>query len=60
MKRKTDIRTLCPKCRADYESSGNYYVQRVDPMQITKEKCDYCSFRVGYNYELITKKRGNR
>jgi hypothetical protein len=57
MKGKSDIRTFCHKCRADYENTGNYNIERVDPKQKTKEKCDYCSVRDGYDYEITKKER---
>jgi len=59
---KTEIKTLCPKCRGDYENTGDYYIRRVDPKQKIKDKCDFCSVKLGYDYELTSKsgKEGRR
>ena len=55
--RKTEIKTLCYKCKGDYENTGDYYIRRADPKQKVKTKCDYCSVRDGFDYELTPKGR---
>ena len=57
---KTEIKTLCHKCRSDYENTGDYYIRRVDHKQKIKEKCDYCSVRDGYDYEITPKEKRGR
>jgi len=47
--------TLCPNCRSDYQNTNEYYIQRIDPTQIIKESCTYCSVKFGYDYEIIPK-----
>jgi hypothetical protein len=54
---KGEIKTLCYKCKSDYENTGGYYIRRADLTQTIKEQCDYCSFRGGYDYEFTTKEQ---
>ena len=56
MNENLDIRTLCCKCRADYENTNKYYLSRADD-QVNMSKCDFCSTRQGYNYILFPKRR---
>lgn len=56
MPRRNDfILSLCPKCRAEFMSVPENILRRVDPLQVTKERCDKCQVNYGYDY-LITKK----
>lgn len=57
MKDKPYIMTLCFKCRADFEIAGENHIRRVDRKKEMTEKCDYCSFRLGCDYEIIPKDR---
>jgi hypothetical protein len=54
---KGEIKTLCYKCKSDYENTGGYYIRRADLTQTIKEKCDYCSVRGGYDYEFTRKEQ---
>ena len=47
-----DMRTLCPRCRADYLGAG--YRLRLVPGRL-KEPCDICG-RAGLTFELIEEK----
>lgn len=60
MKGKPDIRTLCYKCKTDYENTGDYHIRRTQYEQTDKKLCGYCSKRYGYDYELTPKKRRDR
>jgi len=51
------IITLCPKCRAAFDNTGENYIRRVDPNQEYKETCTYCNVRSGYDYEVVPKAR---
>jgi len=57
VERKSYIVTLCPKCRAAFENTGENYIRRVNPNQEYKEKCTYCNVRDGYDYEVVPKGR---
>ncbi len=59
MKGKYEIRTLCYKCKTDYENSG-YHVRRTEYEQTEKKVCGYCSMRDGYDYEVTEKKRRDK
>ena len=52
--------TLCHKCKEDFESTGENYIRRDDPMQIHKEKCTYCNTRNGYDYVVTKRPKGKR
>ena len=56
MNANLDIRTLCCKCRVDYENTNKYHLCRADD-ELNMSKCDFCSTRQGYNYILSTKQR---
>jgi|GEM_PF-176916 len=56
MKEILDIRTLCYKCRADYENTNEYYLCRADDQAIMSQ-CNFCSTRKGYDYILFPKQR---
>ena len=60
MNSKTEVMTLCYKCKSDYENTGDYYIRRVDPKQKTKEKCTKCPVKLGYDYEITPKERRGR
>ena len=46
-------RTLCPRCKADYETSGYKVVKRG--WQEYKEECDYCQTGMGFTYAVFDK-----
>jgi hypothetical protein len=52
-----EVKTLCYKCKSDYENTGGYYIRRADLNQSIKETCDFCSVRSGYDYEFAPKAR---
>ena len=57
MKRNSDIRTICYKCKVDYESTGEYYIHRADSNQTDKDICFFCQDKYGYEYEVIPKNK---
>ena len=57
VKGKSDERTLCYKCKSDYENTGEYYIRRTAYKQTEKKLCMFCSVRYGYDYELSPKRR---
>jgi len=44
-------RTLCPRCKSEYEISG--YIFAKQGWQESKESCDYCQVGKGLNYLMI-------
>jgi hypothetical protein len=62
VKGKSYTITLCPKCRAAFENTGENHVRRANRNQAHKEKCAYCNVRDGYDYEITPKgqKEGRR
>lgn len=55
---KGDIRCLCSKCLADYLSSPDFIVKRLDPFAKTKQRCSKC-MSDGYDYILISRENKN-
>ena len=51
--KKKEIITLCSVCYADFRDNSNYKIRRVK--RKIQETCTYCSFRIGYDYELTKK-----
>ena len=60
MRGKSFVMTLCYKCKADFEDTGNNYIRRVDTKQIYKEKCTFCNYSTGYDYEIKPKAKGRK
>jgi len=50
----TNIRCLCSKHLAEYQSIPDYVVRRVDPLTSIKDKCDKCQ-NTGYDYYVSNK-----
>lgn len=46
---------LCGRCANAFYNLPDHIIRRSDPDQYFKDKCDYCSQRLGYDY-LIYKK----
>ncbi len=46
---------LCGRCANAFYNLPDHIIQRVDIDQYFKDKCDYCSERLGYDY-LVYKK----
>ena len=46
------VLTLCPKCRNDFLRNPENILQRQDRMQSTKECCDICQMRSGFEYVI--------
>lgn len=44
------IMCLCPKCRAMFFSIPGCVIKRVDKQQGAKDRCTYCSVRLGFDY----------
>ena len=51
------ILCLCSTCAENFYGSGAYYLRRVNPIEVEKGLCTYCSQRYGFDYQ-ITKKNG--
>jgi len=51
-----DVITLCYKCKRSFEEAGNN-VRRVSHKQISKDTCDLCSVKSGYDYKVTSKKK---
>lgn len=48
---------LCPTCAAQFYNSPDHVIKRVNPFQRTKDECNYCQVRQGYDYRIWTKKK---
>lgn len=49
------IMSLCSVCADNFRNTGAYFLRRVDPGQIQKEKCTYCDQRRGFDYIVVKK-----
>lgn len=52
------VRCLCSVCANHYYNDPAFSIRRLDPGQQTKDVCDFCGFRTGYDFsvrELIKK-----
>ena len=62
-KRRTSVKSyekpieicLCGRCANAFYNLPDHVIQRVDPDQYFKDKCDYCSERLGYDYQVYKK-----
>ena len=52
---KTMELCLCGRCANTFYNLPDHIIRRVDADQYFKDKCDYCSERLGYDY-LVYKK----
>jgi hypothetical protein len=60
MKGKSDVMTLCSKCKRDYVNTGGYYIRRTYNEKDGMERCTKCP-KDGWEYEITPKeKRGRR
>ena len=50
--------TLCGKCLDSYRRANAYHIRRANPSQLIKEPCMFCGIRLGYDYLLTPKERG--
>ncbi|MEG0751065.1 MAG: type II toxin-antitoxin system PemK/MazF family toxin [Oscillospiraceae bacterium] len=50
------IISLCPVCEQHFRNTGSYYVYHLDPEQLAKDTCTYCSKRMGFDCVIIRKK----
>ena len=58
MKDNRDIRTLCKRCRDEYENTGIYYIHRVDPKKKEfDDVCHKCQKFWGYDCVVTAKER---
>ena len=55
----TLVMCLCRTCAESFRSAGNNFLRRIDPYQAERDTCTYCNRRLGYDYELIPRKRPN-
>lgn len=49
------IMSLCSVCADNFRNTGAYFLRRVNPGQIQKEKCTYCDQRRGFDYIVVKK-----
>jgi mRNA interferase MazF len=47
---------LCRVCASEFYDSGAFIVKRSNPLQVEKERCDYCGVRRGYDYRVKRKR----
>jgi RNase P subunit RPR2 len=53
---KPIVMTLCYKCKQNFIEAGNRIKRNNYSENEVKEECDYCGYRMGFEY-LIDKKR---
>ena len=46
---------LCGRCANTFYNLPDHIIRRADPDQYFKDKCDYCSQRLGYDYLIYNK-----
>ena len=46
---------LCGRCANAFYNLPDHIIRRVDFDQYFKDKCDYCSERLGYDYQVYKK-----
>jgi hypothetical protein len=51
-----NIITLCGVCRKDFKNGTTNKLRRTD--NENREPCNYCNFRMGYDYKIIEPKGG--
>lgn len=51
--RAMNIMTLCPHCYKQFADSEAYILRRVHRDQQVRESCTMCSYRAGYDFEII-------
>ncbi|MGM9603072.1 MAG: type II toxin-antitoxin system PemK/MazF family toxin [Faecousia sp.] len=47
---------LCSTCAENFYGSGAYILRRLNPIEVDKDMCTYCSQRVGFDYEITKRK----
>ena len=45
----TDL-CLCSQCASHFYNSPAHRILRTDPLQVTKDLCDHCRARRGYDF----------
>ena len=45
----TDL-CLCSQCASHFYNSPTHRIFRTDPLQVTKDLCDHCRARRGYDF----------
>lgn len=45
---------LCSQCAKHFYESPRHRIFRTDPLQVTKDMCDHCRTRRGYNFIIST------
>ena len=45
----TDL-CLCSQCASHFYNSPTHRIFRADPLQVTKDLCDHCRARRGYEF----------
>lgn len=48
---------LCPICARNFTDTGNYNLQRANPVQKEKGTCIFCNHHTGYDYMVTTRKQ---
>lgn len=46
---------LCPRCLKHYLNNPNYIVRRLEPLSLSRSKCDKCN-EVGWDYIIFDKR----
>jgi mRNA interferase MazF len=49
---------LCHPCSQQFYESPSHYIERADPTQVEKHRCDWCGVRTGFDYVIRRKSYG--
>ncbi len=45
---------LCSRCARVFYESPDYYIERTDIYQTVLDECDFCSYRQGYDFTVLS------
>jgi mRNA interferase MazF len=49
---------LCSQCARQFYELHEHFIRRLDYKQLIKDKCDYCGFRMGFDFVITHSKKG--
>ena len=55
-KNKETILCLCATCAGQFYDSTEHFIARKDMNQDTKEKCQFCQQKLGYDFRITERK----
>lgn len=52
--------SLCGTCASNFYHTPGIIIRRTDSCQVARDLCDYCCYRYGYEYDLLSRSSGER